>query len=120
MIELTNLSDLITSLIGKNLGKPQIAFMIYPKLKGNVLFECSSKDFKFIISKRENGLRVYDNGNVYIIPNIFPENFPEAVNSIIKTEAESLYKYYKLNYYNDKISKDIEANVYRLVKQNVE
>jgi hypothetical protein len=116
MIKFTSLEDLIVSLISKAIGNNQITFVIYLQNKGNVLFEFTSDDFKFIVSKREDGLRVYAKGNIYLINNILPENYPDEIDSIIKQQAKNLQNYYKLDYYLDKINKDTEANVYRFIK----
>jgi hypothetical protein len=116
MIKLTSLNDLITSLISKSLGNSLMSFVVYPQGKGNTVLEFTSSDYKFIVSRKEDGLRIYDKGNIYLISNILPDNFSEEVDNIIKQQAENLQNYYKLEYYLDKINKDLEANVYRLVK----
>jgi hypothetical protein len=155
MINLTSLEDLITSLISKFLGNNLITFTVYTKINGSILFECMSNDYKFVISKKENGIRVYDNGDIYLIPNIFTEYYlnikadekddntllagnlgefellpkqsirceivsiQDKIDELIRREAETLNKYYKLDFYVDKINRDTEANVYRFVKVDI-
>lgn len=116
MIKLTSTEDLITSLISKALGNFSFKFVVYLTNKSRVLLEFTSDKYTFIVSKENNALRIYDNGNIYLISNIFPENFSEEIDNIIKQQAESLSKYYKLDIWLDKINEDREANVYRFFK----
>ena len=108
MIKLTSLEDLITSLIAKSLGEDAIIFKVYDNG-----FECISNKCKFSVSKNQS-LRIYNNGDIYLIQNILPYNFSEAFDVIIRNEAERLSKYYKLIIYTEKPGKDFEVKVYKL------
>jgi hypothetical protein len=119
MIKLTSLNDLVVSLISKSLGNDSFKFTIYPQGKGNVLFEFSFDDYKFIVSQKDGALRIYDNGNIYLIQNIFPENFSEDLDKLIREQAEKLENYYKLYFWEDQINKDLKANVYRFMKPDI-
>jgi hypothetical protein len=119
MIKLTSLSDLITSLISEALGDNIFTFIIYPNYKGKVLVEFKSNDCKFIVSKKEEGLRIYDNGNIYLIPDILPDGYTQEIDSIIKQQADKLSGYYKVIYFEDQVNKDIKANVYKFMKPDL-
>jgi hypothetical protein len=71
MIRLNSERDIIISLISKVLGNNRFTFIL-PN-KENTVLEFRSEDYKFIMSiyedKLEDLLRVYDNGNIYIIKN---------------------------------------------------
>jgi len=108
MINLTSLEDLITSLIAKSLGEDAIIFKVFDNG-----FDCISNKCKFTASKSQ-GLRIYDNGNIYLIQDILPDNFSEAFDVLIRNEAERLSKYYKLITYTEKVGKDFEVKVYKL------
>jgi hypothetical protein len=128
MIRLTSLYDLITSLTCKGLGNYVITFTVYTKFKDNVLFEfeCASPGYKyrFVISRIkdtfEDVLRVYDNGNIYLINNFFPENYPDEIDWIISKIVDDLNRYYHPSVYVDKIDRYTEANVYKMEKRGIE
>jgi len=115
MIKLTSLNDLIVSLIGKFLGRNYITFILHPN-EEDFSLECISNDYKFAISKNKDGLRVYDNGNVYLIQNILPEDYLFKIDDIVWREAEKLGMYYKLRYYTKKVREGVELRVYEFVK----
>lgn len=119
MIKLTSLSDLITSLISESLGNNVFTFITYPQGKNDIVLEFKYSDYKFVVSIKERGLRVYDNGKIYLIPNILPENYIQEIDSIIKQQADKLSGYYKLIYWEDQINKDIKANVYKFMKPDL-
>ncbi len=115
MIKLTSLDDLITSLIGKFLGRNYITFILQLN-EEDFSLECIS-DYKFVISKNKKNkdVRVYDNGNVYLIQNILPEDYLFEIDDIVWREAEKLDMYYKLRY-TKKVREGVELRVYEFVK----
>jgi hypothetical protein len=119
MINLTSIDGLVHSLISKALGDNIFTFIIYPNYKGNVLIEFKSNDSKFIVSKKEEGLRIYDNGNIYLIPDILSKDYVQEIDSIINQQADKLSGYYKVIYFEDQINKDIKANVYKFMKPDL-
>jgi hypothetical protein len=119
MIKLTSLNDLVVSLISKALGNNIFTFTIYPEGKGNVLFEFTSNEYRFTVSRKDSFLRIYDNSNVYLISNIFPENFSEDLDKLIREHAEKLQDYYKLHFWEDLINKDLKANVYKFMRPDI-
>jgi hypothetical protein len=123
MIKLTSLNDLIVSLIAKTLGNRTMTFYIYPDGKSDLLMEFESEDYKFTVSVKpvssnKRFLKVYDNGNVYLIPDIFPDkdDFLEESDYLIREEASALSSYYSLNSFRQTIGKNLEAYVYVFIK----
>ncbi|MBX0310432.1 MAG: hypothetical protein JHC31_01285 [Sulfurihydrogenibium sp.] len=119
MIKLTSLNDLIISLISKSIGNSTFVFVVYPEGKGNTLLEFSFSEYRFSVSKKENELKIYDKGNIYLIQNIFPENYAEVINNIIQDQAERLKDYYKLYQWEDQLSKEIKSIVYKFTKHDL-
>jgi len=114
MIKFTSLNELIVSLIGKNLGKTTFTFEVYSEELLSVL-SCNSEKFKFNISKIEDDLRVFDNGDVYLIPNlIIPVDYVREIDLLLTTEADKLKNYYKLNTQKKKVN-DVDVKVYEFV-----
>jgi len=113
MIKLTSLTELVVSLIGKNLGKAQITFEVYSGELSSVL-SCNSEKFKFNVSKTEGGLRVFVNGDVYLTPDVIPENYIREIDLLLTTEADKLKNYYKLNIQKKKVN-DVDVKVYEFV-----
>jgi len=112
MIKLTSLNELIISLIGKNLGKPRFTFEVY---SGELsVLSCNSEKFKFNIVKVENKIRVYNNGDVYLTPDVIPENYIREIDLLLTTEADKLKNYYKLNTLKKKVN-DVDVKVYEFV-----
>ncbi|MBX0312930.1 MAG: hypothetical protein JHC31_14400 [Sulfurihydrogenibium sp.] len=74
MIKLTSERDLIQSLIARCLGEDFIKFTINTTKDGNLILEFVSNSNRFTLSKVDGykddvfGLRVFDDGRVYIIP----------------------------------------------------
>lgn len=118
MIKLTNLKDLTTSLISNVLGSSMFTFNVYITSLSGVVMEFYSDKYKFIISRRDDALRVYDNGNIYFIMDILPENYIENLDEILKQHGENLSDFYKLNYRKEKLGRDNEANVYKFIKHD--
>jgi hypothetical protein len=116
MINLTSIEDLVISLISKYLGNDEITFIVYPK---DDVVEFSSKNYKLVITKYSDYLRVYDNGNVYLIPNILPENYCDVFHNIFNQQAEKLSDYYKLIGWNENVSdKDTRMRLYTFKRLN--
>jgi len=113
MIKLISLKELIISLIGRNLGKAQITFEVYSGELSSVL-SCNSEKFKFNIVKVENGIRVFVNGDVYLTPDVIPENYIREIDLLLTTEADKLKNYYKLNTLKKKVN-DVDVKVYEFV-----
>lgn len=118
MIKLTNLNGMLTSLINKVLGNSMFTFNVYITSLSDVVMEFYSENYRFIVSRRDNALRVYDNGNIYLIMDILPDNYIEEIDNILKQHAESLFNFYKLNYRREKFNRDNEANVYTFIKHD--
>jgi len=103
MTKLTNLNDLVISLIRKSLGAQSFKFItwlipdmkIASQLEKYVLF-FETPEYWFSICLTENGLRVSDRGDVYLIQDTLPDNFYEEMDFIIKSEASCLRNYYNL------------------------
>jgi hypothetical protein len=118
MIKFTSFEDLIVSLIAKALGNCTMKFYIYPDGKSDLLMEFISEDYRFSVSRKEKNLRVYDNGNIYLIPDIFPEegNLLGESDYLIREEASDLSSYYTLKEFKEKVGKNLEAYVYIFIK----
>lgn len=118
MINLTSIEDLVISLISKCLGNNEITFIVYPK---DEVLEFSSENYKFIITKYGDYLRVYDNGNVYLILNILPENYCDVFHNIFNQQAEKLSDYYKLIGWDESVSdKDARLRLYKFKRLNID
>jgi hypothetical protein len=123
MIKFTSFNDLIVSLIAKALGNRTMKFYIYPYDKSDLLMEFISEDYKFTVSVKpvslnKRLLRVYDNGNIYLIPDIFPDkgDFLGESDYLIREEASDLSSYYTLKEFKEKVGKNLEAYVYIFIK----
>jgi hypothetical protein len=98
MVDLTSLNRLIISLISKSLGKHSFTFIVYKDKK--TILEFKSSDYSFILSKVEDNLRVYDNGNTYYIKNtLLTDSF--YIEQDIKNEAFNLQNYYDLEVFKN-------------------
>lgn len=120
MIKLTSLNDLVISLISKALGENVFKFFVYlpDEDESGLILEFCSTDYKFTISKKDGGLRIYDNGKIYLIKNFLPENYVEEFGNIIKQQASKLSEYYKLVYVENQFTKAVKENVYKFMKLN--
>jgi hypothetical protein len=109
MINLTSERDIIISLINKVLGNNKFSFIL--PYEENTVLEFRSENYKFLITiyedKIESLLRIYDNGNVYIMQNYFANSSEE-----IKITFDCLLeKYNELNDFYKKEKSETRNNI---------
>lgn len=74
MLKLTSERDLIQSLIQRSLGENFLHFIVYTGRDSDTILEFDTENYGFILSQIKGfqddvyGLKVYDNGRIYLIP----------------------------------------------------
>jgi hypothetical protein len=123
MINLTSPENLILSLVSKALGDEEFIFFI-PN-EGGVMFDFVSKDkkYKFTISLKDydfysensGNLRIYDNGNIYFIKNIFSNGIADLKTYFV-FEIEGVSKILK-DFYEFEYEKVSNGSLYKFTKK---
>lgn len=125
MIKLTSLEDMVIDFLTKSFGRKSIKVVVYPENSDDTLLDFITYHYKFTVSKDKEGLNVDDNGDVYLIPNIFPENYSEVIFNVINHFKHIICiinsmsfdpQYYELLNYKQEINGDLKATVYEFKK----
>ena len=122
MINLTSTSHLILSLVSKVLGDDEFIFFI-PN-KGDLILDfISSNKYKLTVSLKDydpytgysGNIRIYDNGNIYLIKNTFSNGIVD-LKSYFALEIEGVSVDLR-KFYEFKPEKASNGDVYKFIKK---
>jgi len=122
MINLTSPSYLILSLVSKVLGDDEFIFFI-PN-KGDLILDfISSNKYKLTVSLKDydpytgysGNIRIYDNGNIYLIKNTFSNGIVD-LKSYFALEIEGVSVDLR-KFYEFKPEKASNGDVYKFIKK---